>query len=169
MGFKYSSELFEIRASVTESAANTFTQQEIQINLDSLNREIMVIMSVDLDIGNPDLIAGTSTATNASLTKTSQSNTVGISDPSCIAEIRKDCKSLGAPDNQAVTYVDALPVLDSDSLPYLSILATDNAFLGMKGTNNGAARNASDLIKARRARADADTYAALVNSEAGLN
>lgn len=169
MGFKYSSELFEIRASVTESAANTFTEEEIQINLDSLNREILVIMSVDLDIGNPDLIAGSSTATNGSLTKTSQSNTVGISNPACIAEIRKDCKSLAAPDAQAVTYVDALPVLDSDGLPYLSILATDNAFLGMKGTNNGAARNASVLIKARRARADADTYAALVTSEAGLN
>lgn len=167
MAFKYTSEQFEIRATVTETAANTFTQEEIQINLDSLNREILIIMSVDLDTGDPFLVDGTNTAVTASLTKTSQTDTVPISNPSCIAHVVKSCRVSATP-GSGVSFAAHYPVLEHTG-DYHSILATDNAFIGVEGTGNPSARRADVLIKARRARADADTYAALVTSEAGLN
>jgi len=167
MGFKYSSEQFEIRASVTESAANVFTQEEIQINLDSLNREILVIMSVDIDTGEPFLVDGTNTSVTASLTKTSQTNTLPISNPACIANVSKSIRVSATP-GSGVAFQENMPILEHTG-EYHSILATDNAFIGVEGSGNPSARGANVLIKARRARADADTYAALVTSEAGLN
>lgn len=167
MGFKYSSEQFEIRASVTESAANTYTQEEIQVNLDSLNREILIIMSVDIDTGEPFFVDGTNTNVTASLTKTSQTNTLAISNPACVANVSKSIRVSATP-GSGVYIQENLPILDHTG-EYHSILATDNLFLGIEGTGNTSARAGHVLIKARRARADADTYAALVTSEAGLN
>ena len=41
MGFKYTSDTFQISASVQETAANTLTTATINLNLDSLSREIL--------------------------------------------------------------------------------------------------------------------------------
>lgn len=167
MGFKYTTDLFEIRAQVSESAANTFTEQTINVNLDSLNREILIIMSVDLDCGTPSLVAGSSTSVNAQLTKNSKTAAVNISDPACVSQFQKQVRSLGAPDPMCFLSVDDLPAAQAD-LPYLAISATDDLFLGVAGGNNVGPVSAHVLIRARRARADADTYAALITSEANL-
>jgi len=46
MGFKKTSDLIAISFGVTESAANTFTQDEIALQLDVLNNEIFVVLAV---------------------------------------------------------------------------------------------------------------------------
>lgn len=167
MGFKYTTDMYEIRSSITESAANTFTERTINVSLDSLNREILVIMSVDLDSGTPSLIPGTNTQVFAQLTKNSQTDAVNISNPSCVSQIAKTILADAAP-GAAIYVEDDLPAAQAD-LPFLAIVATDDVYLGVKGVNNAAAVDANLLIRARRAKADADTYAALVTSEAGLN
>lgn len=167
MAFKYTTDMYEIRASVTESAANTFTEERINVSLDSLNREILVIHSVDLDSGTPSLVPGSTTQVFAQLTKNSQTDAVNISNPSCVSQIAKTIRADAAP-GAAIYVEDDLPAAQAD-LPYLAIVATDDIYLAVKGVNNLGAVDTNLLVRARRAKADADTYAALVTSEAGLN
>jgi len=57
MGFKKTSDLIAISFGVTESAANTFTQDEIALQLDVLGNEIFVVLAVDLNVAAPNLVA----------------------------------------------------------------------------------------------------------------
>jgi len=57
MGFKKTSDLIAISFRVDESALNTFTQDEIALQLDILNNEIFVVLAVDLNPSSPDLVA----------------------------------------------------------------------------------------------------------------
>ena len=50
MGFKKTSEVLTISGSVTETAANTFTQQTVSLPLDPLNNEVFVVLAIDLDV-----------------------------------------------------------------------------------------------------------------------
>ena len=49
MGFKKTSETIAISFGVSEPAPNTFTQEEIALQLDVLNNEIFVVLAVDLN------------------------------------------------------------------------------------------------------------------------
>ncbi len=67
MAFKYTSDTFQISASVQETVINTLATKTINLNLDSLSREILVIQYVDMDLSTPDLVPGSRTQMNASL------------------------------------------------------------------------------------------------------
>ena len=45
MGFKKTSELIAISFGLAETAANTFTQEEVALQLDVLNNEIFVVLA----------------------------------------------------------------------------------------------------------------------------
>ena len=79
MAFKYTSDTFQISATVTETAPNTLTTTTINLNLDSLSREILVIQMVDLDVTSPELIAGQRTQINATLGDSSSVGAAGLS------------------------------------------------------------------------------------------
>jgi hypothetical protein len=51
------------------------------------------------------------------------------------------------------------------TLDYLGIIATNDFFIGIVGTNNTGVRSVSGKVYGYRARATADIYAALVQSE----
>ena len=68
MGFKKTSDTIAVSFLQTESAANTFTQDEIALQLDVLNNEIFVVLAVDIDLEAPDALAGTNTETGGSVT-----------------------------------------------------------------------------------------------------
>ena len=55
-----------------ESAANTFTQEEVALQLDVLNNEIFVVLAVDLNPSAPEMIGGLNTETQSAVTATSQ-------------------------------------------------------------------------------------------------
>ena len=50
-------------------------------------------------------------------------------------------------------------------LPYLAIIATNDFFMQVVGTNNNVVKTFSAKVYGYRARADAATYAALTQSE----
>jgi len=163
MGYKWTSETFTIREAVTESAANTFTEATINLNLDSLSREILVIQRADLDLAYPDAVAGTYTSVNMSLANTSQAAVININDPDCIASantviVSPNPTSMGTFQEQAPESVNL-----SDQPLY--IVATDNLFLGIKGLNNTNAKSGYMVLHARRAKADAGTYSAILTSQ----
>ena len=58
-GLKQSSSVVSIGFATTESAANVFTQSQIDLNLSPLDREVFVVLAINLDGSSPDMIQGT--------------------------------------------------------------------------------------------------------------
>ena len=162
-GLKATSASISIGFGVTESAANTFTQASVDLNLDPLNREVFVVTAINLDPLPPDCVAGTNTRVNTALTTTSQSGVVGLSNANCMSVanlyIRQNAASLdGVP---FMTVAEQPPA----TLDYLGIIATNDFFVQVTGDGNGNVKSVQGKLYGYRARATADIYAALVQSE----
>ena len=164
MGFKKTSDIVAISFNVSESAPNTFTQEEIALQLDVLNNEIFVVVNIDLDIADPDAIAAVDTATQASLTSTEQPALVGLGNTNCLATGRASIRASGFVDG-GVSFTRAAESVPSANLDYIGLIATNNFFAAVKGTGNTLAKDVQGRVWGYRARADASTYAALVQSE----
>ena len=163
MALKRTSEPFIISTSVTESALNTFTQSEVQVNLNPLDQEVLLILAVDIDCFAPDVVAALNTAQTVSVSTSSQTAVVGIDDSACIAQQRIDVKTDGV--NHVVFDRAGSQAPSSTFLNYTSILATNNFFIQTEGVNNLGAKGGNVRMWCVRAKADSATYAALVNSE----
>jgi len=163
MALKRTSEPFIISTSVTESAANTFTQSEVAVNLNPLDQEVLLILAVDIDSFAPDVVAGTNTAQTVSVSTSSATTVLGIDASNCIASQRIDVKTDGANHVVFDRLLNAGP--ESSLIDYVSILATNNFFLQTEGVNNAGAKGGNVRMWCVRAKADSSTYAALVNSE----
>lgn len=162
MGIKKTSGMIAISFGVDESAANTFTEEEIALQLDILNNEVFVVLGVDLNPSAPEMITATNTETQSVMTATSQVALQNLSNSNCIA-----VASLGIQTDavNAVGFTRAAEESYVGNLDYLAIIATNNFFVAVKGTGNNAARNVTGRVWGYRAVADASTYAALVQSE----
>ena len=163
-GLKSTSSVISIGFEANETAANTFVQSQIDLNLDPLNREVFVVLAIDLDPVAPENIAGVTTSTRASVTTTSQTDTQQLSNSNCLAtavlDIRQDAGSL-----TGVAFSRRASESPSSLLDYIGIIATNDFFLQFKGTGNTAAKSCFGKMYGYRARATADIYAALVQSE----
>ena len=164
MGFKKTSDLIAISFRADETAANTFVEEEIALQLDVLNNEIFVVLGVDLDLANPDAIAATDTATSASISTTSQTTLTGLQNANCLASAREAIRAAGFADG-GVSFTRAAESSYLGSVDYIGLIATNNFFVQCVGTNNGTAKAVRGRIWGYRAKADASTYAALVQSE----
>ena len=58
-GLKRTSANLNIGGTVTESAANTYTEEEVSLPLSSLDREVFVVVAAWVDSGEPSMIPGT--------------------------------------------------------------------------------------------------------------
>ncbi len=163
MALKRTSEPFIISTAVAESAANTFTQQQVSVNLNPMEQEVLLILAADIDTFAPDVITGLNTAQSLSISTTSRTSVGGINDSNVVASQRIDVKSDGV--NHVVFDRLAAAGPTSDMIDYISILATNNFFLQTEGTNNAGAKGGNCRLWVVRAKADSATYAALVNSE----
>ena len=163
MGFKYTSDQFQISASVAESAPNGLATATINLNLDSLSREILVIQHVDLDVTTPDFVAGATSIMQCSLNDAdvglgglSNSQVIAVASNTIVADAAVGGASFQNSEPR-FAQMDESPIFVS---------ATDNLFLSLKGSNNTAATGIAQCrIYARRARADADTYAAILTAQ----
>ena len=164
MGFKKTSDTIAISFGLDESAANTFTQEEVALQLDVLNNEIFVVLGVDLDVANPDAIAGTDTATRASISSTSQTGVTGLENSNCIASAREAIRAGGFADS-GVGFTRAAESTVLGNVDYIALIATNNFFVQVAGQNNAGAKDVLGRMWGYRAKADASTYAALVQSE----
>ena len=164
MGFKKTSDLIAISFDVTETAANTFTQEEVALQLDVLNNEIFVVLAVDLNPESPDAIAGTNTITSGSVSSTTQLAVTNLSNTNCIADAQLAIRAAGYVDG-GVGFSRMATESYTGDLDYIALIATNNFFAQVSGANNGAAKTMSGRLYGYRAKADAATYAALVQSE----
>jgi len=165
-GLKASSSIVSIGFKVSESAANTFTQASIDLNLSPLDREVFVVLSIDLDATAPDAVVGINTATEGSLTTTSQTQVVNLGEANCLAVARMDIRSnaafVAAP---GAVFTRASNEAPSTRLDYIGIIATSDFHIQIEGQNNTASKFMSGKLYGYRAKASADIFAALVQSE----
>lgn len=163
MGLKKTSETVAISFTVSEAAPNTFQQEEIALTLDILNNEVFVVEAIDLDVQAPDAIAATDTTSRGSLTTTSQTAPQSLANTNCLAAQILTIQAAGFVDG-GVGFTRSSADAFSN-VEYLGIIATDNFFIQVEGTANAGGRTMSGKLYGYRARADAATYAALVQSE----
>ena len=163
-GLTQTSSLIQISASVTESAANTFTLEQIDLQLNPLDREVFVVQAVDLDAQPADLVDGKTSVTALSLSSTRRTTVGGIDFPNVIATKRITTQAEGGVG--AVTNEYMASDSPASNLDYIAIVATNDMFLNIEGTQNNGVKAANARVYGYRARADAAIYAALVQSEA---
>ena len=164
-GLKQSSSVVSIGFSLPESAANTFTQSSIDLNLSPLDREVFVVLAVNLDAEVPTLDAATGdTQVAASLTTTSQTTVANLSNSNALAVITNYIQA-DPTVPFAVPFSTSAMETPPATLEYIGIIATNDFFVQVKGRGNAAAKGVSGKMYGYRAVASADIYAALVQSE----
>ena len=152
---------------MTETGANTATEAAVDLNLSPLDREVFVVLSVDMDPLAPDAIVGVNSATTASLTTTSNpAGPVTLANSNCLAVARLDIRSnaafAAAPGAAFTRQSNEAP---STRLDYIGIIATNDFFIQVEGQGNVNAKACSGKLYGYRAKASADVFAALVQSE----
>lgn len=162
-GLKETSSSIGIGFGIAETVANTFAQGTIDLNLDPLNQEVFVVQSINLDPTPPDAQGGVDSSTRASLTTTNQTGMATLSLANCLATARLDVRST-AP-GEMVSFTRTSDESPSTGLEYIGIIATNNFFVQIQGSNNLAVKSLTGKVYGYRARADATIYSALVSSE----
>lgn len=165
MALKKTSGVVVISSNVGESAANTYTEQEIDLSLDILGSEVFVIQAVDIDPNPPDAVATVNTEQRGCLSTTSRTTMGTISDSNVMAFASHAIRASGFIDSGVGISSRSPDSPTASTLDSVGICATSNMFLGTQGTNNNGAKNCQVRIWGYRAKADASTYAALVQSE----
>ena len=163
-GLKETSSVVAVSAGITETGANTFTQGQVDLNLDPLNNEVFVVLAVDINLSPPDAVAGADSATLGSISTTSRTSIGTIANSNVIAESRLDIRGGGLVDG-AVSFTRLAGETPTAMLDYIGIIATNDFFVQVQGAGNTKAQFANVRVWGYRAKADAAIYAALVQSE----
>lgn len=163
-GFTQVTNMITISASITEDAANTFKTEAVQMPLDSLNQEVFVIYSADLDVAAPNLIADTRTRSRLSVSTQSRTTPGGIDQSNVVAVSDIVIQDVAGTAVAVTEYKsDNSP---PTQLPYLAILATSDFYLNIEGDNNSDPIGGNARLYGVRAKVtDAAVYASLVQSE----
>jgi len=166
-GLKQTSSLITIGFSNTESAANTFTQARVDLQLNPLDNEVFVVQAINLDPIVPDVVPGVSTQTNSSLTTNSSTTVQSLANSACLATATIDIRSAVAlaAASAGVGFSRTSMETPPAGLDYIGIIATNDFFLQIQGTANSNAKGLTGKVYGFRAKADSAIYAALVQSE----
>jgi len=175
-GLKSTSSQIVVSFALNESAPNTFTTDRVDLQLNALDQEVFVVTGIKMDLNTPDLILGgigtARTAVFASLSKQNISNAAdrSLGNPSVIGTAQiitnEIVDNYGAA--QASGYAVSIIEDGTDTpaqLEYLDIIATPDFFVNLNGSQNTSAKSVAGKLYGYRAKADAATYAALVQSE----
>jgi len=163
-GLSQTSETIVIGFSVDESAANTFTQGQVDLQLNPLDNEVFVVTGINLDPFFPSALAATDTRVKTALTTTSRTSMPGLSDSACLATAVNQIQAAGFVDG-GVGFQQSSFDTPPGMLDYLGIIATNDFFIQVEGSGNPVPKGVTGKLYGYRARASAATYAALVQSE----
>ena len=164
-GLKATSSLITISFGVTESAANTFTEAEVDLALNVLDREVFVVQAIDLDPLPPDVVANTATRVNASVSTTSRTSVGGLSGSNVMAVKNVYIRAGAGTTDSGVGFETGSAESPPTQLEYLAIIATNNFYAQIIGDGNTGAKSVQGKLYGYRAVADAATFAALTQSE----
>lgn len=165
-GLKQTSGVVIISGNVTETAADTFKQTEIDLQLDVLNREVFVLVAVDLNMSLPDSnVANNETITRGSLSTTSRATVGTMADTNVFAAGRIVALNDTAAALPAGILQDSSAETPHANLDYIGIIATNDFFAQIKGDGNSRVKGMDFRVWGYRAQASADVFAALTQSE----
>jgi len=163
--YKITSDPFFVNGSITETGANTFSELEVSLPLDSLNQEGVLVHAVYFTMSEPDNVPATQTAVSVQVTATSKTALVNANDANLLAK-RESITTGGAGEFSGPHIVDFIgsqaPYAISDNL---GLIATDNVHFGIRGNNNTVAKSANFRMVCSRIKLEAAAYAALVTNE----
>ena len=165
-GLKPTSDTVIISGSVTESAANTFTQDTVDLQLDVLNREIFVVTAIDLNMSLPDAdVDASENIVRGSLSTTQRSSVGTIANSNVMAAGRNVVVNDATNSLPAGIYSDASTETPHAQLEYIALIATNDFHAQIVGTNNVKVKKMDFRVWGYRAQASADIFAALTQSE----
>ena len=162
-GLKQTSSPIQISAAVTQTASNVNIEERLELSLNPLDQEVFVVTQVNLDIDAPDLSEGNPTRVSASLSTTSRTGPGSIADPNVIASAERIILNSG--EAQLAWFDREDPTFTAINEDYIGIIATSDAFLQLGSLNSGGLKQARVRVYGYRAKAEAATYAALVQSQ----
>lgn len=162
-GLKPTSSLITIGASVTESAANTFTTQQVDLQLNALDNEVFVVYAIDIDSFAPDNVTNTQSRVLTSVSTTARTDIGGIDQSNVLAAKRIEIQNVA--DTCAAVTEYMAGETPAANLEYVGIIATNDFFLNIEGSGNAGGKSANCRLWGMRMKADASVYAALVQSE----
>jgi len=161
-GLKQSSSVVNIGFTVSETVPGTLAQQSIDLNLSPLDREVFVVLAINLDSSTPELVPGTATQVKAGLTTTSQTAMPQLSDANCLGRLTQTIRSSGG---EAVSFQTGALETPPATLEYIGIIATNDFFVQVQSNGQPSNGSMTGKLYGYRAVASADIYAALVQSE----
>lgn len=176
MGFKRTSEIITVSGSY-ENDTDGFTVDQVDLQLNPLDQEVFVVVGVLADWTGPapeplgSIPAGAlfNLTQLVAFTTTRPSAQLGLASPNCFATARRQCiaQIVSGPDVSTYTLVEQNNTeLPDAEIPYLAIIATSDFFVsGTDDVSNLSNMAIEYKIYGYRAKADAATYAALVQSE----
>ena len=163
-GLKETSSPIMISQSFVESAVDTFTQEQVDLQLNPLDNEVFVVTAIDINAASPDVNTNLNSSTYASVSTTSRTTIGSIGDSNVLGISQKDIKNDGI---SAVAFTQFAPETPTASgLDYVGIIATNDFFIQVLGFNNLVPKACQVRLYGYRAKAtDPSVYAALVQSE----
>jgi len=163
-GLTMTSSMIAIGFSVSETAANTFTQGQVDLQLNPLDNEVLVVYAIDLDPEAPDATPGANSAVSTSLTTTSVTALGNLSQSTCLATAQNRIVGAGYVDT-GVGFQKTSMETPPSQLSHIGIIATNDFFVQVVGAGNNVAKGVSGKMYCARAKASSAQYAALVQSE----
>ena len=162
-GLKETSSLIQISTSLVESAANTFTQGQVDLQLNPLDNEVFIFYAIDINAATPDLNANLASSTFASVSTTSRTTVGSMAASNVLGIAQHDIRNDGV---SAVGFSQVAPETPTGmGLDYVGIIATNDFFVQILGVNNLNAKDVEVRLYGVRAKADSSIYAALVQGE----
>jgi len=164
-GISVTSAIITISGSTSEAVPATMVEEKVPLSLDILNREVLLVYAIDMNPQEPDAVAGSNTATTASLSTTSRTTIGTIADTNVLGAASKAIRGAGYVDG-GVAFEDVSPETPTaNALDYIGIVSTNDFFVQVQGFQNVAIKAVEWRMWCARARVSADIYAALVQGE----
>ena len=162
-GLKETSSLIQISTAFSESGVNTFTQSQVDLQLNPLDNEVFIVYAIDINASSPDLNANLASSVQASVSTVSRTTVGSIGSSNVLGIAQHNIRNDGV---SAVGFTQYAPETPTGmGLDYVGIIATNDFFVQLLGFNNLIAKDCQVRLYGVRARADASIYAALVQSE----
>ena len=162
-GLKPTSGVITISNDIAESAASTFTSEKVDLQLNVLDREVFVVLAIDLDVEAPANRTDSTTEVDMSLSTTERTSVGGINKSNVLAHKKVRFANVG--DTCVAVTEYASGDTPHANLEYIGVIATNDFYLNIEGTGNPTAKGGNARIWGYRAQADAATFAALTQSE----
>lgn len=178
MALKRTSEVITVSSTQQQGVVNTFEVIPIDLQLNPLDQEVFVVTAVKIDFLGvlPGVsLAGPSTTfptERVALSTTRPASMPNLGSSACFGYSDRQCVASAVVDGAGNIEIGAYSVIEQSSsdmpdanLDYLAIIATSDFFISLESLNCLLPLDMAVRVFGYRAKADAATYAALVQSE----